>query len=228
MNILIDASHNSNGDKGASYKNFKEEEESRTLANVLKEILIKEKHTVSFVHPNISEKMSENNSLSYRCAKANSLGGDLLVSLHFNASVSNANGTEVFVYNTSTKAYPIAKRVNDQLSKYFYKRNVKVKNFKILRDTKMPAMLIEVCFIDSDLDMNIYKSNVYNCAKAIAQGILGKDINSHENEKPSVNSGVIYKVVCGSFASKDNAITRMKEVEKLTGLECFVDTVLIK
>ena len=53
----------------------------------------------------------------------------------------------------------------------FKNRGVKNgKHLHVLRNTKMPAILIETCFIDSQIDMNIYKTR--ETVEAIIEGLI--------------------------------------------------------
>ncbi|WP_301951474.1 N-acetylmuramoyl-L-alanine amidase, partial [Clostridioides difficile] len=46
-----------------------------------------------------------------------------------------------------------------------------------LNHTIAPAILIEVCFVDSKADTDYYVNNKDKVAKLITEGILNKDIN---------------------------------------------------
>lgn len=90
-------------------------------------------------------------SLNTRCAKANSWGADLFVSIHFNAG--GGDGYEALVYGSG----------NQKLGKCFEKhvkalgqnsRGVKYRpDLGVLRLTKMPAVLNEIAFVDNKTDI---------------------------------------------------------------------------
>ena len=89
----------------------------------------------------------------------------------------------------------------------------------------MPAILVETCFIGNKDDIAMYKGMGYHkVALAIASGICGK-VLSPTTDSSGVGpvSGTTWRVICGSFQSKDGALERLKEVEKATGLDCFLD-----
>lgn len=158
------------------------------------------------------ETMTYPSELNYGIAKANKLGVDLFVSIHFNKAydyeVKSAIGSEVWVYDKSFKE---AERVVKNLATLGFKnRGVKSmisegRTLGELRNTTMKAMIIEVCFVESRADYNIFKDKGYDLiGKKIAEGILNKVI---ENQ----NKGV-YRVVVASYENKDNAIKLKNEL----------------
>lgn len=92
-------------------------------------------------------------TLSSRTTKANTNNCDYFVSIHFNSSTnSTAKGVEVWVYNENSKLYTLSKNLCTNLSQNLntHNRGVKIsKEFAVLRNTKMPALLIEVDFISN-------------------------------------------------------------------------------
>jgi N-acetylmuramoyl-L-alanine amidase len=92
--------------------------------------------------------------------------------LHFNCFNGQANGTEV--YATSDKGRQIAKPVLDEIVKLgFFNRGVKSgSHLFVLKNTNMPAILVESCFIDSQKDVNLY--NAEAISNAIVKGLTGK------------------------------------------------------
>ncbi|MBO3463666.1 N-acetylmuramoyl-L-alanine amidase, partial [Aetokthonos hydrillicola] len=111
-------------------------------------------------------------SLSKRCDTANNAKVDLYLSIHFNGFNRQANGTEV--YAISDKATRIAKPVLDEIVKLgFFNRGIKSgTHLFVLRNTEMPAILVECCFCDAPKDMNIL--NTEAIANAIVKGLTGQ------------------------------------------------------
>ncbi|HBG7233480.1 TPA: N-acetylmuramoyl-L-alanine amidase, partial [Clostridioides difficile] len=107
---------------------------------------------------------------------------DLAVQIHFNANKTTLNpmGTETIYKTNNGKIY--AERVNSKLSTVFKNRGAKsdVRGLYWLRNTKAPAILIEVCFVDSKADTDYYIKNKNTVAKLIAEGILNKKIDNVE------------------------------------------------
>ena len=112
---------------------------------------------------------------------ANKKKYDLVVQIHFNAG--GGTGTET-LYKTSTgKKY--AEQVTKSLGKLYKQRGAKVRtDLYWLNKTNAPAILVEVCFVDSTTDTNIYNANKPQTAKLIAEGIIGQEIVEKPVETP--------------------------------------------
>ena len=148
MLIALDCGHNApiadTGTRGIGF----EDELARQVVSQLKPKLEKAGHEVLLVAPKSSQSITA--SLRDRCENANDAGADLFVSIHFNAFNKKANGSEVFVFSPQSKAKEQAQDVVDNIVKLgFANRGVKFKGFYVLKHTRMPAMLIECCFCDS-------------------------------------------------------------------------------
>lgn len=172
-------------------------------------------------HKDVSPgNMSSSKDLKYGVNMSNSLKADLFASIHMNSStgkVEEALGCEVWVY--SDKELIQAKRVCQELEKLGFKnRGVKVNpGYYELKNTKCKAMIIEVCFVNSKTDVEIYNKVGYDAiGKAIAQGLTGKTILDNTN----VNEGV-FQVVTESFSNKEFAI-QYQEKLKEKGVNSFL------
>jgi N-acetylmuramoyl-L-alanine amidase len=175
MKFGIDIGHNCPPDTGATGI---QQEDKLTLA--VGEIVISNLksagHTVVECKPNKAN--DTNDSLRQRVEKANNSNVDLFVSIHFNAINRKANGSEV--YALSKTGNEVADRVLKEIVALGFKnRGVKSANFFVLTNTKMPSILIECCFCDSPVDMEIFK--VKEMADAITRGLLGK---AKQDDKP--------------------------------------------
>lgn len=173
MKIAIDIGHNSpSADIGAKGIKF-EDELTKEVGNKLAAILKESGYEIVFTCPRGSRTVI--NSLEYRYNFANKSKAELFISIHFNAFNGKVGGTEVFVSSKNSKAYKQASDVVDNIANLgFSKRGVKSANFAVIQNTRMPAMLIECCFVDSEKDMAIFDAD--KMASAIASGILGKEV----------------------------------------------------
>lgn len=111
-----------------------------------------------------------------KAMEANEAGVDYFVSIHRNSypTDNEVAGVESLVYDLSGIKYEMAEDINDQLETIGF-RNLGVKarpNLVVLKRTKMPAVLVEVGFINSDTDNKLFDSNFEAIALAIAEGIL--------------------------------------------------------
>lgn len=105
-------------------------------------------------------------SLAMRCSIANAAKCDYFISIHHNAG--GGEGSEVFAISAAGKQ--LAESVLKTLCSLGFKnRGVKSNSFYVLKNTKMPAILIEVCFIDKKADCDLWNSLG---AKSIAQAIF--------------------------------------------------------
>lgn len=85
-----------------------------------------------------------------RIEYANTLNADLFVSLHCNASHNrSANGSETYHFPGSKQGEIVAHRLQTALVQSGKRRDRGVKSgrFLVLRDTVMPAVLVELAFI---------------------------------------------------------------------------------
>lgn len=117
-------------------------------------------------------------SLGNRAAEANMWGADIFVSVHCNSAPNaSANGMEVYVHTSrgadSTRA---AHAIYDRLlpASGLKGRGVKANNYAVLRETAMPAVLVELGFISNSDDRAKLVNFAWqdDAAKAIADGIV--------------------------------------------------------
>ena len=176
--VGIDAGHGRPPDTGAGGENsyLNEEVECQNVALELKQIIESAGHRVVMLRPD--RVSSVRDSLSQRVKRANREPGmNLFVSIHFNAfrKVAKAMGTEVFVASNASRASKTyAAQIQQQLVDTLNLPNRKVKSapLYVCRATICPAVLVEVCFIDSESDADRYKEVGHRkVAEAIARGI---------------------------------------------------------
>ena len=117
--------------------------------------------------------------LSDRARMANAAKADLYVSIHCNSVRDNARATgmEVYHYTRASEASKRAARViYDKLLPVcgLRGRGVKAKDLAVLRETAMPAVLIELGFISNPSDRAKLTNFAWqdDAAQAIADGIV--------------------------------------------------------
>lgn len=123
---------------------------------------------------------------------ANDRKADLYLSIHANASGdtwSDAEGIETYIYATGGIAEEVAKTIHPILVARTKRkdRGVRVANFHVLRETKMPAFLFECDFMTNKQEVKLLKSDEYrmNVAEAIAEGV-GAYYHLKKKEVPKV------------------------------------------
>jgi N-acetylmuramoyl-L-alanine amidase len=189
--------------------------------------------------------------LKERTDKANKAGVDAYISIHYNAfdgtfAGKNPEGFQAHVYlgHSNKEAGKLAKCILKHLAggTKQVNRGLFESNFHVLRETHMPAVLLELGFMDNKreallmIDTNFQKE----CAREIAQGIceyFGVKYVPEQKVKatapkitpPKANppktttpTKTFYRVVTGSFKEKANAERRVAELKR-KGFDSFID-----
>lgn len=162
-------------------------------------------------------------SLLERCRIANGFNADYFVSIHINsASDKSVRGVEVFKYsNSNGKINKFCDDVCGDISKQLSIRNrgPKIGNqLYVVKNTKMPAALIEVDFIsnkDCERDLNDL-NNIKKLSKIIFDRLI--DMVGLETKDDR-----LYRVCIGAYRDKNNAVKQL-EIAKNKG---FKDSYII-
>lgn len=111
-----------------------------------------------------------------KAMEGNEVGADYFVSIHRNSSPypNQYTGIETLVYNQYGEAARLAANINARLEQVgFENQGVNErKNLVVLNRTDMPAVLVEVGFINTDADNRLFDERFDEIARAIADGIL--------------------------------------------------------
>ena len=147
---------------------------------VLKIGMLVKKHLEAYSQTVITTRESDTyHTLDYRTNKANKNNCDYFISLHMNSATNKtAKGCEVWLYDSNSKLYPLAKKLCSNLSTTLNTSNRGVKeskNFYVLRKTKMPALLIEIDFLSNQEVENLCSKEDYikKVAHTVASTLLG-------------------------------------------------------
>ena len=111
------------------------------------------------------------------------------VSIHFNAytHVDKPMGVEVCYYSNSSLATAVSKEI--ATAGGFIDRGAKQRTgLYFLKHTNKPAILIEVCFVDSVADVNLYRANFERICQAIAKSLIGSIVAQAPTTSTSVAS----------------------------------------
>lgn len=169
MNIVLNAGHTLRGYGSGAVGYINESNETRKVVDYVARYLRLKGHKVSIV--NIDKASSQNAYLQAVARAENKINPDLFVSIHFNAG--GGTGSECFTYKG--KPLPYAVGICEELSKLGFKnRGVKDgSTLYVIRKTKAPAVLVEVCFVDSKADTALYLSKgAAVIGQAITRGIV--------------------------------------------------------
>ena len=188
--IMLDAGHGGQ-DPGAVYKGRQEKNDNLKLALAVGEILKNKGIDISYTRTgDVYQTPFEKAQL------ANQAGVDYFISFHRNSSPkeNQYNGAEVLIYDKSGIKYQMAENILGALGEVGF-REIGVKErpgLVVLRRTRMPALLIETGFINSEEDNS-------DIAQGIADAILGS------LDEETVQEPLYYRVQTGAFRKKENA-----------------------
>lgn len=176
--ICIDPGH---GGKsiGASYMGRREQDDTLRLSKAVRDILL----TQEDVSVMLTREDDSDPALEERARMANEWGADYFCSFHRNAFKPNvAKGVEAWCYSmvaVGGETYLMAEKlVNDICAVAgFVNRGVKLgapnyKDYAVNRLTEMSSCLLEVGFVDSDVDNMIFDAYFADIAFVIAKALL--------------------------------------------------------
>ena len=202
--IMLDAGHGGR-DPGAVFNGRQEKDDTLRLTLAIGEIL--QNNGVDVEYTRTTDVYT---SPYERAMKANNAGVDFFISIHRNSFPTDNEvfGVERLVYDLSGIKYQMAQDINDQLEAIgFVNLGVKARpNLVVLRRTRMPAVLVEVGFIDSNVDNRLFDDNFDDIAQAIASGILDT------LESVGVIQNDYYRVQVGAFRNRRYAERLLNEL----------------
>ena len=176
--IMLDAGHGGQ-DPGAVYKGRQEKNDNLKLALAVGEILKNKGIDISYTRT-----------------------GDVYQTPFEKAQLANQdNGAEVLIYDKSGIKYQMAENILGALGEVGF-REIGVKErpgLVVLRRTRMPALLIETGFINSEEDNKLFDNKFSDIAQGIADAILGS------LDEETVQEPLYYRVQTGAFRKKENA-----------------------
>lgn len=171
MRIVVNGGHGGK-DVGAvnPANGIKEADVNYSVGKLVEKLLLLAGRKVKFI---------QDADLAVVCNTANEWGADVFVSIHCNAFNGHARGTETFAYDVNTSGGKLAKKVQKELFDAILaiddraiNRGVKsAPQFYVLKNTTMPAILVELGFIDNPFDIEFLLNNQEEMAKAIVRGI---------------------------------------------------------
>lgn len=165
-------------------------------------------------------------SLKVRTDKANAWGADFYLSIHHNAGINGGKGGGIVAY-----AYTNPQKASLEWQKALYDSAIKhtglkgnrsnplaKANLHEVRETKMPAVLMECGFMDSSADVPIILAEAFadKIAKAFAEIIIAK-IGATKKVR------TIYRVQVGVYGVKENAEAMLKKL-KAAGFDGYITT----
>lgn len=159
MRVMIDPGHTGVSDPGAVSINIREADVTLDVALRLKGKLAGipglQLRLTREQNRDLATPYTQAADLTVRTNMANAWPADLFLSLHCNAAATDqAHGYETFVHNNaSAESRRVAQIIHGHLAKLFRAdRGLKTANFHVLRETRMPAVLVEMGFVTNRQD----------------------------------------------------------------------------
>ena len=215
--IAIDAGHGGT-DPGAVYQGRQEKDDNLRLALAVGERLKNGGLDVFYTRTEDVYQTPYEKAVS-----ANESGADFLISLHRNSSEhpNQYTGVETLVYDKNGEKAEIAGEINDGLENIGFRNNgVKIRpGLVILRRSKMPAVLVESGFINSEEDNRLFDQEFDQIADAIAEAVLKKFPVSDETIQGQED--VYYRVQTGAFHDRKNAVQQQERLVE-EGFPAFI------
>lgn len=195
--IMLDGGHGG-ADPGAVYNGRQEKDDTLRLTLEVGSIL--EENGVDVLYTRTTDVYQ---TPFEKAQIANRSGADYFISFHRNSSpeANQYNGVEVLLYDKTGTKYEMAQNILGALGELGF-REIGVKErpgLVVLRRTRMPALLVEVGFINSDIDNQLFDDKFEEIAGSIAAAILGT-LNEETVEGP-----IYYRVQTGAFRNRENA-----------------------
>lgn len=172
MKVFINPGHapNGNPDPGACGCGMREADVVAVVGHAVEGYL---------VAAGLEVKTLQSDSLREISDTANAWGADCFVSIHCNsASVDTARGVETYSFHGSSGGWGLNKCIQKQIvgafeeiDDSFPNRGCRTANFHVIRETDMPAVLVELAFINNSEDAALLKNNTDDFARAIARGV---------------------------------------------------------
>lgn len=212
-NVILDAGHGGS-DPGAVYYGRQEKVDNLNLALAVGDILMRNGVDVLYT------RVNDTYQTPFEKAEiANRSEADYFVSIHRNAMPvpGTASGAETLVYSDMDVPALMARNINDALENagFINLGVIERPGLVVLRKTNMPAVLVEVGFIDNEADNRFFDQNFERIAQAVASGIL-ETIHQEETAVPEY-----YQVQTGAFQNHEQAVEQMNQL-KAQGFPAFI------
>ena len=188
--ILLDLSHSDtmymqNGvlirDEGAVYNEYSEREITNQITLKVRDILQK-----NGIQVDLTRDFDSSISIEERVEKANKFNYDAYISLHANSCVTPNTGTGIEAY--SNNQYTLSSNIVKDLSEKFNLPNRGVFATKYYNVNIPNSTLIELGFINNNVDRNILLNNQDEIAEIIANNIM-KQYPKSETKTIETNNG---------------------------------------
>ncbi|WHY76989.1 N-acetylmuramoyl-L-alanine amidase [Neobacillus sp. WH10] len=230
MKLYLDPGHGGS-DPGAQGNGLNEKDLTLDIALKIRFILTNSYENIEVM---MSRTTDVSKSLSQRTNEANNWGADYYLAIHINAADGSAQGYEDYIYSKLSDSSTTAIYqgiIHGEVIKMnqLKDRGRKKANFHVLRESAMPAFLSENGFIDNTHDAALLKQASWrqNVAQGHANGIaIAFNLKSKPPVPTDPGTGTLYKVIAGSFQSRENADERVAYLQSKR-IDAFVNPTTI-
>ncbi len=169
--------------------------------------------------------------LETRTANANKFNADFYLSIHHNAGINRGSGGGVVAY-----VYPNVGEATLNWQRDLYNAVIKYtglkgnratplaqSNLHVLRETHMPAVLIECGFMDSTTDVPIILTDDFadKVARACVEVLVAKGGLTKKKVEQPAEADKWYRVQVGAFRNKSGA-ERLRDELKAKGYDAII------
>ncbi|WP_312353954.1 N-acetylmuramoyl-L-alanine amidase family protein [Aminipila sp.] len=182
--VMLDPGHGeSTSGKRSPDGSLREYEFNRAVANKMKNLL-----QAKGIEVILTVNDDSDPSLANRCERANNSDADIFVSIHANAfgngqEWTSPNGWEIYHYPGSILSNQLAKAISNSNFPEIgiHNRGIKTANLYVIKNTYMPAVLIEHGFFTNAEEIKLLKSDEWRekVARYNVEGIVNF-LNSYE------------------------------------------------
>lgn len=213
--VMLDAGHGGY-DAGASYNDRLEKNDTLNLVLAIGNIL--ENSGVDVLYTRTEDIYQSPNE---KANIANRSGADYFISIHRNSSPNpnTYSGAQTLVYQLGGIPEIFAQNINRELAQVgFADLGIEVRpNLAVLRGTNMPAALVEVGFINTDQDNQLFDLKFPEIAQAIANGIL----QTVQGAALIAEEAAEYHIELGMFRHRQNAESVAEKMQE-DGFDSYI------
>lgn len=212
--VILDAGHGG-AEPGAVYFGRQEKNDNLRLALAVGNLLSDAGVDVLYT------RVDDTYQTPYEKAEiGNRSGADYFVSIHRNAMQipGSASGAQVLIYQRGGAAEAMAEDISRNLQEAGFADLgiIERPGLVVLRQTQMPAVLVETGFIDNENDNRLFDENFNEIARAIAGGIL-----TAIQEEQTAQVPVYYQIQVASFREEAPAV-RLRDQLASQGFPAFI------
>lgn len=242
--VMLDAGHGG-FDNGAMFNGRKEKDDNLSLTLRVGQYL--ENRGVNVIYTRTEDIYQSPNQ---KAGIANRSDADYFVSFHRNSSPEpdTYSGIQTLVYSAEGIPLVMAQNINKELVEVGFKDLgiIERPNLAVLRGTRMPAVLVETGFINTEADNRLFDEKNDEIARGIADAIVktvsgaagtGVDVMSESRKAEKLDEFADndvkaskelfygkekYSIQMGLFRHYANADKLAKNVQK-SGFDCFIE-----